>query len=580
MRHITLCQSIRSSLEAERAVVLATIVSRRGLGTRTRAAMAIFEDGGSNGTIGGGKFEADVREGAADIFETRESRNQAFGKTTVHYAYFGEEFLLPLFRKAEKLEKRHLPFVIATLGGGNHAVALYRPGLFLYQAPSGEVPEAAMRSACEHAYREEATADGIYANLIGEPYHVVLVGGGNVNEAVSKLCGLLGYSYEVVETRRAFATKTLYPDATKIQVVGRFIDAVPGCTLDAHTAVIISSHQAADEGVVEEIRKTKAAYIGVLGSRSRPNPWKDSRIFFPVGLDLGGESPAAVALCITSEMSRVLHKSSGRSLSHSRLVIVRGAGDLATGTIIRLHNAGYQVLALEVPEPTVIRRTVSFAEALFQGSQTVMGIEARKINSIDEVFPTIDKGIIPVLADPEGNAIKVLQPMAVVDAIIAKKNLGTNISDAPLVVALGPGFTAGVDCHVVIETKRGHYLGSLIRQGSAAPNSGIPGIIAGFGKERVIHSSTAGVFRHAGFEIGDIVQAGDTIAYVDDVPQKTGIGGMLRGLLREGLVVPAGFKCADVDPRGKEACYTLPSDKAMAIAGGVLEAVDAFAKTW
>ncbi len=580
MRYITLCQSIRKSLEAERAVVLASIVSRHGLGTRTRAAMAIFEDGSSNGTIGGGKFEADVREAAADIFKTGKSRDQAFGKTTVHYAYLGEEYLLPLFHKAERLEKCHLPFVIATLGGENHAVALYRPGLFLFQAPNGEVPEGTMRSACERAYQGASTPEGIYANLIGEPYHVVLVGGGNVNEAVSKICGLLDFSYEVVETRRAFATKALYPDATNIQVVGRFVDAVPGCTLDAHTAVIISSHQAADDGLVEEILKSKVAYVGVLGSRSRPNPWKDNRVFFPVGLDLGGESPAAVALCIASEMSRVLRKSSGRSLSHSRLVIVRGAGDLATGTIIRLHNAGYQVLALEVPQPTVIRRTVSFAEALFQGSQTIMGIEARKISSIDEVFPTIDKGIIPILADPEGNAIKALKPMAVVDAIIAKKNLGTKITDAPLVVALGPGFTAGVDCHVVIETKRGHYLGNLIRQGSAAPNSGIPGIIAGYGKERVIHSSAAGTFRHAGFEIGDIVQAGDTIAYVDDVPQKTIIGGMLRGLLREGLVVPSGFKCADVDPRGEEACYTLPSDKAMAIAGGVLEAVDSFAKTW
>ena len=209
-----------------------------------------------------------------------------------------------------------------------------------------------------------------------------------------------------------------------------------------------------------------------------------------------------------------------------------------------------------------------------------MGVTAQRIDSIDEVFPTIDKHLIPLLADPEGNAIKILKPMAVIDAIIAKKNLGTRISDAPLVVALGPGFQAGVDCHVVIETKRGHFLGSLIRHGNAMPNSGIPGIIAGYGKERVIHSSNPGTFRHAGFEIGDIVRAGDVIAYVDQVPQKTLIGGMLRGLLREGLTVPAGFKCADVDPRGEDACYTTPSDKAMAIAGGVLEAVDTFAKTW
>lgn len=254
-----------------------------------------------------------------------------------------------------------------------------------------------------------------------------------------------------------------------------------------------------------------------------------------------------------------------------RLIIIRGAGDLATGTAVRLHNAGFPLIMLDIEKPTVIRRTVSFAQAMFSGQAEVEGVKA-VLCSPDNALETAKKGIVAVVADPEGRLIEKLRPDVVVDAIIAKKNLGTNRSMAPFTIALGPGFTAGKDVDVVIETMRGHTLGKIITEGSAIANTGVPGIIGGYGKERVIHSPCSGVFC-AVRQIGDIVGEGETIGYVDETPVKTVISGKLRGVLSDNLHVPAGFKLADVDPRGEKTDHTTVSDKARAIAGGVLEAV-------
>ena len=254
-----------------------------------------------------------------------------------------------------------------------------------------------------------------------------------------------------------------------------------------------------------------------------------------------------------------------------RLIIIRGAGDLATGTAIKLHNAGFPLIMLDIEKPTVIRRTVSFAQALFDGKAVVEGVCA-VCCSFENALENARKGLVAVVADPEGKTIEKLRPDVVVDAIIAKKNLGTNKSMAPFTVALGPGFVAGKDVDAVIETKRGHTLGKIITEGSAIANTGIPGIIGGYGKERVMHSPCEGVFRGCR-TIGDIVQAGDIIGYVGDTPVKTEIAGKLRGLLSDGLYVPEHFKLADVDPRGEQTDHTTCSDKARTIAGGVLEAV-------
>ncbi|MBR1582496.1 MAG: EF2563 family selenium-dependent molybdenum hydroxylase system protein [Spirochaetales bacterium] len=253
------------------------------------------------------------------------------------------------------------------------------------------------------------------------------------------------------------------------------------------------------------------------------------------------------------------------------LVIVRGAGDLATATIIRLHNCGFPVIALEVEKPTVIRRTVSFAQAMFDGSATVEGVKAVRCEPSD-VMSVLALNCIPVVADPKGSLIESLKPTVVVDAIIAKKNLGTSKSMAPFTVALGPGFTAGEDVDCVIETARGHRLARLIYEGTAAPNTGIPGNIEGFTSERVIHSPCSGVFTGC-VSIGDIVRKGDVIAHVGEVPVPASLDGMVRGLLHDGLEVPEHFKIADIDPRGERADYLTCSDKARALSGSVLEAV-------
>lgn len=253
------------------------------------------------------------------------------------------------------------------------------------------------------------------------------------------------------------------------------------------------------------------------------------------------------------------------------LVLIKGAGDLATGVALRLYRAGLQVVMTDLPQPTAIRRTVSFSQAIPDGTAVVEGITARAAcpETVEEI---LQAGEIPVFADPDCRCRESLRPQVLVDAILAKKNLGTALTDAPVVIALGPGFTAGEDCHAVIETMRGHYLGRVILQGSAQPNTAVPGLIGGYAGERVLRAPADGVFRGC-LKIGAQVQAGDVAGYVGDLPMTCTIGGVLRGLLADGTPVHAGMKAGDVDPRCcADHCFSA-SDKAIAIGGGVLEAV-------
>ena len=254
------------------------------------------------------------------------------------------------------------------------------------------------------------------------------------------------------------------------------------------------------------------------------------------------------------------------------VVVVKGAGDLASGVILRLHRAGLRVVATEIEQPTTVRRTVAFSEAIYSGEVEVEGLRACKINDCNEIPRAWSEGIVPVLVDPWAEIVSRLHPAVVVDAIIAKRNLGTRISDAAVVIGLGPGFEAGVDVHAVIETNRGHHLGRVLWHGSAEPDTGVPGEIAGQGLQRLLRAPSAGVFRGER-AIGDRVEAGEIVGWVDQTPVRAGIAGMLRGLLHDGLCVPEGMKIGDIDPRAaREHCFTI-SDKSLAIAGGVLEAV-------
>lgn len=257
-------------------------------------------------------------------------------------------------------------------------------------------------------------------------------------------------------------------------------------------------------------------------------------------------------------------------LFEDHLVVVRGGGDLATGTIYRLNRAGFPVVALELAQPLAIRRTVAVASAVIEDRALIEDLDAIRVEDIDEALEIARSGAVPVLVSPT-----LLQPpwepSVVVDARIAKRNIDTTINDAPLVIGLGPGFTAGSDCHAVIETMRGHYLGRVIWTGEATPNTGEPGVIGGKSSERVVRAPTFGVLSWK-VGIADMVAAGDVLGDINGVTIRSRIGGVVRGLLAPGYEVEWDWKLADIDPRAdSSACFEI-SDKALSIGGGVVEA--------
>ena len=265
-------------------------------------------------------------------------------------------------------------------------------------------------------------------------------------------------------------------------------------------------------------------------------------------------------------------------LKKEKLIIVRGAGDISTGTIQRLWSAGYRVFVLETFRPSGIRRQVALSEAVYQGQAVVEGATAVRIECPEQAGTIWESNRIPLMVDPDGACIEKLHPDIVVDAILAKRNLGTRKNMAPLTIGLGPGFVAGEDVHYVIETMRGHNLGRIITNGTAVPNTGVPGMVGGYAKERVLHADADGEL-HVICDIGTRVTRGDKIAEIRELSGKTvevrtKISGIVRGMIREGFSVTKGFKIADVDPRMEELnnCYTI-SDKARCIAGSVLELV-------
>ncbi len=260
------------------------------------------------------------------------------------------------------------------------------------------------------------------------------------------------------------------------------------------------------------------------------------------------------------------------------LVAVKGAGDLATGVIHRLTRAGFAVMATELPAPTVVRRTVAFAEAVALGQITVEDVTACLASSPAEIQAAVAKGRVPIVVDPDGTLLRRMQPTVLVEATLAKYNSGVTLEDAPIVIALGPGYEAGKDVHAVIETNRGHNLGRVYLQGSAEANTGVPGAIAGYTVERLLRAPCAGVL-YGIRQIGDFVRAGESVAIVkvsvkaNELPVTAAIDGVLRGMLRDGLPVSSGMKVGDVDPRAaREHCFTI-SDKSRAIGGGALEAI-------
>lgn len=258
-------------------------------------------------------------------------------------------------------------------------------------------------------------------------------------------------------------------------------------------------------------------------------------------------------------------------------ICIKGAGDLASGVAIRLHAAGLRrILMLETEAPLAVRRSVAFSEAVYCQEKIVEGVLAQLVERAEQIEPLWQAGRIAVMVDPQWRMVQRAGCDVLIDAIIAKRNLGSRLCDAPLVIGLGPGFTAREDVHCVVETQRGHQLGRAIHSGQALPNTGIPGVIAGYGIQRLLRASCFGSFTTA-LEIGERVQAGQCVGQVGESPVTAHIDGVLRGLLRSGTRVEPGTKLGDIDPRGELSACRLVSDKARAIGGGVLEAIlDAF----
>lgn len=254
-------------------------------------------------------------------------------------------------------------------------------------------------------------------------------------------------------------------------------------------------------------------------------------------------------------------------------ILIRGAGEMASGVAHRLYKCHFKLCMLEITKPLAVRREVSFCEAVYEGEKEVEGVRAKLISKHDQIYTTWEEEKIPILIDPDGKeTINFLKPDVLIDAIMAKKNVGTKIDDAPLVIGLGPGFITGKDVNIVIETNRGHNLGRVILNGTAEPDTGIPGETGGFTTERVLRAGKKGIFRPQK-KIGEKINKGTVVAVVDDYPVIAEISGVLRGILRDGIDVKKGMKVGDIDPRGKlEYCFTI-SDKARSIGGGVLEAI-------
>ncbi len=483
---------------------------------------------------------------------------------------------MKLYGKAAEAEKNGTPFAVVTIISAEGTVSRREGRMLVFQDGSscgtiggGVVEAEAIHVASEcivagHGRRAVIDNGGkgrieVFIDVPAADRSVIIVGNGHVGTALGELLSALGWRTVLLE--RGTDRKRLLAER-----------------INSRTAVVIIGTESAS--LVPAALSTSAFYVGLVASR-RMKMEESPRLFFPAGLDLGGESAEEVALSVAAEILSVFNKREAENCRdwRERVVLVRGAGDLATGVIIRLHNAGFKVVALETEKPTTIRRTVAFSEAVYDGEAAVEGVRAVLASSSADILRLLDSGSVPVVVDPSLAILDEFSPSVLVDAVIAKRNLGTRKGMAPLVIALGPGFTAGEDCDAVIETKRGHTLGSIIRSGSAAANTGIPGNIAGYAEERVIHSPAAGVFRGVR-KIGEIVKKGDKIAEISSpdsiIPVTASIDGMLRGLLHDGITVAEGFKIADIDPRGSKADFRSVSDKARAVAGGVLEAVDAF----
>ena len=521
-----------------------------------------------------------------------------------------------IFAKAAQLEQENIPFALAniigtrgsaprhsgqmivkadgsilgTVGGGMIERYVIEQSLEALQERKARVVKGRMTRTGPDAMDMDCGGSmSVFIDVYGLRPSLILVGGGHVNRAVAHTAHVLGFDVTVADAYEESLSEAYFPKGTRRVLGVNMEDAIDKITIDKDSFVIIATnHQ--DKDAITKLAGCEPRYTGLMASRRKVQTLfthlrkcgvseaQIQAIHSPIGFNIGAETPEEIAISIMAEVLKVKHRSSGEQmkddprLNRDRLVLIRGAGDIATGVAVRLKNSGFKVVMTDISQPTVIRCSVAFAQCIYGQSVEVEGITARKAKDCKDVFKAIEQNQIPVMVDEDCCSLSSLKPTFVIDAILAKRNLGTTKDMAPVTIALGPGFTAGEDCDAVIETNRGHHLGRVIYNGVTQANTGIPGNIAGYSHQRVLRAPSDGVM-HNHVKLGDIVEEGDIIAHIGDPPVVAPLSGMVRGLLNEGLTVTQGFKVGDIDPRGIEADFTTISDKARAIGGSVLEAM-------
>ncbi|MEI6859716.1 MAG: selenium-dependent molybdenum cofactor biosynthesis protein YqeB [Shewanella sp.] len=480
--------------------------------------------------------------------------------------------------------------ILGTIGGGMIERFVIEQAIEAIQQREPRVVKGRMTRTGPDAMNMDCGGTmSVHIDVFGLRAPLILIGAGHVNRAVAQAAHALGFDITVVDTYADSLAEENFPLGSKKVFAETMAEAIDKLTITEQSYLVIATNHE-DKDAISKIVKQDAKYIGLMASKRKSQTLlthlkhigigndRIQSVYSPIGFSIGAETPEEIAVSIMAEILKIKNGAAGGQMrdnpriNKKRLVLIRGAGDIATGVAIRLHNAGFKVVMTDIAKPTIIRRSVSFAQCIFDDTATVEGITAKKADSCHSIFDLIDKGIIPVLVDDNCKIVTKLCPNFVVDAILAKRNLGTTKELAPHTVALGPGFMAGVDCDAVIETNRGHHLGRIIYKGETAPNTGIPGNIGGYTHQRVLRSPEAGIM-HCCVSLGDIVKEGELIAQVNDTPIIAPMSGKVRGLLNEGLEVHQGLKIGDIDPRGCKADHLTVSDKARAIGGSVLEAL-------
>lgn len=532
----TIFKEIYNLEKENKTFAVATIISAKGSTPREKAKMIIFENGNTISTIGGGPLEAHVIEEAKHCI--KESIN-----SIVSY----------------KLDKNNNKASISTSKGIEEIDMLC----------GGEVD--------------------IFIEVVMSKERIVLIGGGHVSKAIADNLDILAIKYIVVDTREEFTNRERFQNASEIFIDTTFINAIKKIKFEKSDIVIIATHNSDEEALINTINKD-INFIGMIGSKRKvltiiknlidkkiTSIENLQKLNAPLGIDIGAETPEQIALSIISLIQAKIKNKYIKNMSlydYKKTVIVRGAGDIASGIIIALKKAGYNIIALEIEYPTVIRRLVSFASAIYESKTEIENIKAVKTDSVEEAFVKMLEGNVALLIDKEMESIKQLKPFILIDATVSKKNMGLKNTLAPITIALGPGFNAGVDCHYVIETNRGHTLGMVIENGYAQSNTAIPGEIAGESINRLLKTPIDGIIKTKK-NITDIVDVQESVAVVIDNNGneheiKAQITGCIRGLLKDGLKVYKDMKVGDIDPRKNISYCTTVSEKARLLGNAVL----------